>query len=105
MESTPRAKPDRIIAIQSLEHLSSPETVVYEIARRWLKRGGEFFMSVPIEERTLYTPFHVSYRTKEQWEKTLRELFPHVDIGVTDRDIQAYCSKVVRPVEVGVSDA
>src|SRR3990167_4596742 len=63
LESTPRAKPDRIIAIQSLEHLSSPETVVYEIARRWLKRGGEFFMSVPIEELTLYHPFHLSYRT------------------------------------------
>ena len=106
MESLERVRmADRILAIQSLEHVRDPEAVVRRVASTWLKSGGDFFMSVPIEERTLYSPHHISYRTKEQWEATLREVFPHVEIGVTDRDIQAYCSKVPWPVVVEAAHA
>ncbi len=79
----PRMKFDKVISIETIEHLPDPEGYLLCVAK-WLKPGGQAWMTCPFSGSEEDNPFHISELTRERLEAAMRVAFKDIkflDLG------------------------
>ncbi|MHB8131584.1 MAG: methyltransferase domain-containing protein [Mobilitalea sp.] len=79
---TPTGRYDKIISVETIEHLADPDKFI-ECAKEWLNPGGELWLTCPLvqdEESSTESPFHISELTKERLNRIMKRCFKDVEI-------------------------
>lgn len=73
----PKRKFDKIISVETIEHLTDPEGYMKK-ARGWLKPGGQIWLTCPLSgicRQEIENPFHISEITYEMLKRIMRKYF------------------------------
>jgi len=73
----PKRKFDKIISVETIEHLTDPEAYIKK-ARGWLKPGGQIWLTCPLSgicQQEIENPFHVSEITYDMLKKIMKKHF------------------------------
>ncbi|HRZ67496.1 MAG TPA: methyltransferase domain-containing protein [Candidatus Omnitrophota bacterium] len=82
----PGKKFDKVISIETIEHLEDPEGFLGCISG-WLKPGGQVWLTCPLsdrEEQNVESPFHISELTRERLVEAMSRDFKEIrfyDLG------------------------
>jgi 2-polyprenyl-3-methyl-5-hydroxy-6-metoxy-1,4-benzoquinol methylase len=82
----PKKRFDKVISIETIEHLADPEAFLSCVAG-WLRPGGEVWLTCPFsggEEQNIESPFHISELNRERLKAAMKGAFKDVkffDLG------------------------